>query len=560
MKLMFVMSPFYAYLLLAACSGVLAYPNGSGHCNRGGFSEQRNTFGSHQVKGPGMHTHSAGGVRITVDGQDISTDQIRYLKPNQEYIFRIVFHCNTPFKGFLVRAEGMNNEDLSTAFSALDQHTKACDRCDSKIGAITHKSSSHKNEIQFTFKHTGIVPKIRLDVTVVRNGGRDTEEDPDRAYGWFHDVYELALDTLDHPVAPTPLNPSSALCPTLAPTSSATEPNLALPNIPDSAGYELAYELDIPTNPMYQSAAPLYSVDKHSEFVTFSRVAYYLELDGNYVWTSMDTFTNDARKIGVPCLHLDCGDGVAPTVIQQMITNLNIVSNVPGLTGSHLSGNIEFWPYNYAATNSINIPGASSEAFDFGDKVESHGNFGSMQVHVNGGGSYVGTVFAFNRFNDGSIADLGIGNKPGNVSGLGPDWSFAQNSITYSSRKLKIFALKDSLPLTDSPTASSTPIPTAAPTKLSTEAPTTKSPSVSPSKTVTVSPTKSPSVSPSKTVTVSPTKSPTVSPSKTITVSPTKSPTVSPTSAPTNSPTSSPTAAVSTFLQISLVIFLDFSF
>merc|ERR1712127_247838 len=123
-----------------------------------------------------------------------------------------------------------------------------------------------------------------------------------------------------------------------------------------------------------------------------------------------------------------------------MVTNVIVVSNVPGLSGTGLSGNVEFWPFNYNPANSMSIPSATG-AWDHGDTVEvNNGSFGSMQVHINGGGSYVGTVFAFNRFNDGAVSDLGIGNKPGTVGGLGPDWSLAQNAGSYSVRKMKVYA------------------------------------------------------------------------------------------------------------------------
>ena len=143
--------------------------------------------------------------------------------------------------------------------------------------------------------------------------------------------------------SPTP-NPTSkptqvaTLNPT-EPAGSSTDPVKNL--IPDADGYELVYSLAIPSNPVYKNAKPLYSVDNHQSFSSFSRIAYYLELDGDYVWVSMDAFTADARKIGVPCHHLDCGDGQTRTVIQQMVTNVNVVSNKPGLSGSGLSGNVE---------------------------------------------------------------------------------------------------------------------------------------------------------------------------------------------------------------------------
>jgi hypothetical protein len=240
--------------------------------------------------------------------------------------------------------------------------------------------------------------------------------------------------------------------PTIQPTQQSTpnptpQPAEAAPSnsdpvkslIPDANGYDLVYALDIPVSPAYKNAKPIYSVDNHQQVSGFTRIGYYLELDDKYVWVSFDAFTSDARKIGVPCHNLGCGDGQTRTVIQQMVTNVNVESNVPGLSGTGLSGNVEFWPFNYNSANSNNIHSATN-AWDHGDTVAvNHGSFGSMQVHINGGGNYVGTVFAFNHFNDGVVSDVGIGNKPDNVGGLGPDWSFAQNAGSYSVRNMKVY-------------------------------------------------------------------------------------------------------------------------
>ena len=58
-----------------------------------------------------------------------------------------------------------------------------------------------------------------------------------------------------------------------------------------------------------------------------------------------------------------------------------------------------------------------------------------MQVHVNSNGNYQGTIFAFNHFNDGVVADLGIGNAASSIK----DWSIAINAGAYSTRRLKVF-------------------------------------------------------------------------------------------------------------------------
>jgi hypothetical protein len=273
---------------------------------------------------------------------------------------------------------------------------------------------------------------------------------------------------------------SNTFRPTQAPTQApfvSVDPDI-LDDIPDAADFQLAYKLDIPTNPTYQNGRPTYSVDKHDGMSNFSRIAYFLELNGKYVWVSMDAFTTDAGKIGVPCLSLACGDGSTPTVFQKELINMNVVSNVPGLTGTELKGNIEFWPYNYS-------PGSSGK-FDHNDYNTGIGNFGSMQIHVQG--SQAQTVFAFNRFNDGNVADLGIGNS---AIGLGSDWSLASNSDKYQVRVLKVFTNSKS---TSSLSPSSSP---------------SGSPSVSP----TVSPSKRPSTSPTRSSVSSPTPQPTGIPS-----------------------------------------------
>ena len=52
-----------------------------------------------------------------------------------------------------------------------------------------------------------------------------------------------------------------------------------------------------------------YAVDRHREIKTpFDRVAYFLELeesDGStrYLYVSMDAFTDDSAKLGVPTAH-----------------------------------------------------------------------------------------------------------------------------------------------------------------------------------------------------------------------------------------------------------------
>lgn len=208
-------------------------------------------------------------------------------------------------------------------------------------------------------------------------------------------------------------------------------------HIAESEQYTLAYSLDIPVNAYYRQVQPPYQVDNRSLLGPFDRVAYYVELqsgDGDlqYVWTSMDAFTQDAGKIGVPTV----GSG---GFFQQPVTNLNVFSNVAGVTnGSGLPGNIEFWPGNYEKNNTAGVAGASATHYDFGDQPTA-GDYGSMQVHSTGAAQ---TVFAFNNWGStgtptARIVDLGIGSDPAPVND-GRDWTFHNNAGAYTVRSLQV--------------------------------------------------------------------------------------------------------------------------
>ncbi len=214
----------------------------------------------------------------------------------------------------------------------------------------------------------------------------------------------------------------------------------------ERAGYEKVYELEIPAAKIrYDNNAVKYAVDNHLSTRPFSRVAYYLELrrpnqNLQYVWVSMDAFTDDAGKIGIPTK-------VSGAVFQQKVTNLYVASNVEGVrTGEIAEGNIEFWPTSYEKGGTLGLPGANSSLYDFDDKMTS-GGYGSFQVHDFLNKS---TIFAFNRWtsND-SAQDLGIGSNPlagvtvTSAGAAGADWTFMLNSAEYEVRHLEVWALTD---------------------------------------------------------------------------------------------------------------------
>jgi sialate O-acetylesterase len=210
-----------------------------------------------------------------------------------------------------------------------------------------------------------------------------------------------------------------------------TVPNrdlLAL-NVPEATDYQLLYDLDLAK----LGSEVQYNVDNRAKIrQRFDRIAYFLELqqaDGStdYLYASMDAFTGDLNKIGVPTFK-------SGAHFQQNVTNLNVYSNVKQIvTGTGLTGgNIEFWPNNYGPGNDAKVPNASSEVFDFGDQAtDPVDGYGCMQIHNHAARQ---TLFALNHWREGNGADLGIGNQPtGN-----PDWTFAGNAGSYPVRRLRV--------------------------------------------------------------------------------------------------------------------------
>lgn len=209
--------------------------------------------------------------------------------------------------------------------------------------------------------------------------------------------------------------------------------DMLLPDAPDfgppeNLSYKLVYDLDLSK----LAREIVYDVDNREKIKQpFDRIAYFMELttdDGTAqnLYVSMDAFTDDLGKIGVPT-------AASGAFFQQNVTNMNVYSNVNGIvTGTGLSGgNIEFWPGNYGGRNVTNVANAN-DAFDFGDEAHGRGDgHGSMQVHNHDAKQ---TLFALNQWRSGSRADLGIGNRPGKDA----DWTFAGNAGSYKAKRLRI--------------------------------------------------------------------------------------------------------------------------
>lgn len=200
-------------------------------------------------------------------------------------------------------------------------------------------------------------------------------------------------------------------------------------HVRESRQYQLVYDLDLSK----LGPNPVYEVDRAAKIEgPFDRVAYFLELTPaggkpQYLWVSMDAFTDKASALGVPT-------AASGHRWQRAVSHLNVVSNVKGVTtGTGLkTGNLEFWPDNYATDNAAGVAGASGGTYDFGDRPsDPTDGYGSMQVHNPEAGQ---TLFALNHWREGHRADVGIGNQPSNS----PDWTFAGNAGSYTAKRLRV--------------------------------------------------------------------------------------------------------------------------
>lgn len=215
----------------------------------------------------------------------------------------------------------------------------------------------------------------------------------------------------------------------------------AIFDVSEIGTYSQVYQLDIPTAVNYNGGTPAYNVDNSGTPIVggINRIGYYMELqqaggDRQWVWASMDAFTQNLGQTGVPVSSTGA-------VWQQMINNMNVESNVGSIvTGAGITtGNIEFWSNCYSTGNEIGIPGAAGN-YDFGDNNNHSGScYGSMQVHNYGASQ---TLFAWNAWDHSGYNDLGIGNR----SSGHPDWTFANNASSYTLKSLEVWVKPTNVP------------------------------------------------------------------------------------------------------------------
>ena len=164
-----------------------------------------------------------------------------------------------------------------------------------------------------------------------------------------------------------------------------------------------------------------------------------------WVWASMDAWTDDASKIGIPCVR-------RANTWQCYVDNLFVASGHTGgtapdlRTGSFPRGNIEFFTASYSTASAKGIPGADGSVYDFGDSNGSQtegDTYCSLQVHDYLGGKTVFVVDELGGHLSSGTAKpgtpgVGIGNCPAATS-KHKDWTFIHNAAQFSTRDLYVF-------------------------------------------------------------------------------------------------------------------------
>ncbi len=210
--------------------------------------------------------------------------------------------------------------------------------------------------------------------------------------------------------------------------------------LPDEAKrYQLVYAFDPLAGRLVDGRTRFaYEVDRSKEIKgPFKKVAYFLALQDakgkvTYAFVSMDPFTQDVTKIGVPAKATGAR-------FQCKAANAVVKSNAPGVAvGEFPEGcNIEFWDCNYGPRNAAKIPNASDKLFDFGDQMgpQKSPGYGCMQIH---NWKARQCIICFNRFGSGRGNDVGIGNSPGRTR----DWTFSSSGRKFARGEFKVLVLK----------------------------------------------------------------------------------------------------------------------
>jgi len=186
------------------------------------------------------------------------------------------------------------------------------------------------------------------------------------------------------------------------------------------SGYSLLYAYDLPTDAGVITAGDLtFAIADNFTALgsaSYERVAFLLQLDGTWVWTSMNEYGSGLEELMIPA------DYTAMTTL----TAVNVLTNSSNLLPANdQSGVIEFYSNCYE----MGVDGV----FNDDDTVlPAPDCWGAMQVHSGGE-----TLWAYNGWAEpGSIDDVGIGSSS---TPTRRDWTHSNNAEEYSLRRLEVY-------------------------------------------------------------------------------------------------------------------------
>ncbi|WP_084734990.1 sialate O-acetylesterase [Actinophytocola xinjiangensis] len=236
-------------------------------------------------------------------------------------------------------------------------------------------------------------------------------------------------------------------------TATADTPDTACADqVRETSGFTPVLGLDLPSESDWLNQPVPYDFDRTAEVAGgFDRVGYCLELDGpegpKWVWTSMEAFTDDATRLGLPTM--------SGQIVRQRVDDLDVRTNVPGVNvGGGQTGYLEMWPNQYSAGASTQVANASSQVYDADDNITGNTQgYGSFQVHQIGATRpselHPKTVLAVNTFTSADDAALSVGIGT-NTAGE-PDWTFANNANSFTQRRLTVYARPAPATVTEGP-------------------------------------------------------------------------------------------------------------
>jgi hypothetical protein len=178
----------------------------------------------------------------------------------------------------------------------------------------------------------------------------------------------------------------------------------------DGGGWTRYQTLDIPLSNDWDATSQVPYSDLIPSLPAFTRVMVRLQLDTHYTWASWDAISNPDKFL------LSFG-----TVIKEIEAN--------GRTGTDTTIGMAASPLQLNNWSNCYGTDSSGKYNLFGNQPETNVNcYGQFAV---GAGSTV--VFAFNSWSfPGGADDIGIGqNSAGH-----PDWTYAQNTTSYTTRRL----------------------------------------------------------------------------------------------------------------------------